>query len=123
MKSLRVVLAAVLLLLPAVALAQSDTHKADGVQKSDAHRVLRPTEHSGGYLERFRKTAHFAAFLRQFLSAGGTEAITAPDTMPMDPLTPLTSGKFLSTPGLWIGLAVTAAFLTAAVRHRSRRCE
>lgn len=66
-------------------------------------------------------TTHFAAFLGHFLSGGGTEAITAPDTMPMDPLTQLTPLKFLSTPGLWIGLAVTAAFLAAAVRLRRYR--
>jgi ABC-2 type transport system permease protein len=30
-------------------------------------------------------------------------------------------GEFLSTPGLWIGLAVAAAFLAAAVRLRRYR--
>jgi ABC-2 type transport system permease protein len=66
-------------------------------------------------------TTHFAAFLGHFLSGSGTEAITAPDTMPMDPLTHVTPFKFLSTPGLWIGLAVTAGFLAAAVRLRRYR--
>jgi len=66
-------------------------------------------------------TSHFAAFLGHFLSGAGTEAITAPHTMPMDPLTQLTPLKFLSTPGLWIGLAVTAAFLAAAIRLRRYR--
>ncbi len=66
-------------------------------------------------------TAHFAAFLGQQLSGGGTEAYTAPGTMPMDPMTHLTPGRFLSTPGLWIGLAITAAFLAAAVRLRRYR--
>jgi len=66
-------------------------------------------------------TTHFGAFLVQFLSGGGTEAITAPDTMPMDPSTQLTPWRFLSTPGLWVGLAVTAAFLAAAVRLRRYR--
>jgi ABC-2 type transport system permease protein len=41
--------------------------------------------------------------------------------MPMDPGTHLTPGRFLGTPGLWIGLAVTAAFLVAAVRLRRYR--
>jgi len=45
-------------------------------------------------------TAHFASFLGHFLSGSGTEALTAPDTMPMDPMTHLTPGRFLSTPGL-----------------------
>jgi ABC-2 type transport system permease protein len=66
-------------------------------------------------------TTHFATFVGRFLSGGGTEAITAPDTMPMDPMTHLTPGRFLSRPGLWIGLAVTAAFLGAAVRLRRYR--
>jgi ABC-2 type transport system permease protein len=65
-------------------------------------------------------TAHFAAFLGQFFT-GGTEGNYAPGTMPMDPATHLTPGRFLSTPGLWIGLAVTAAFLAAAVRLRRHR--
>ena len=66
-------------------------------------------------------TSHFAAFLQQFLSGSGTEAFTAPGTMPMDPMTHVTPGRFLSTLGLWIGLAVTAAFLAAAVRLRRYR--
>jgi ABC-2 type transport system permease protein len=36
-------------------------------------------------------------------------------------LTSLDPGKFLSTPGLWIGLAFAAAFLAAAVRLRRNR--
>ena len=40
------------------------------------------------------------------------------DSVSMDPLMHLTPGKFLSSPGLWIGLAVFAAFLAAAVRLR-----
>jgi ABC-2 type transport system permease protein len=65
-------------------------------------------------------TAHFAAFLGHFFTSG-TEGHYAPGTMPMDPTTQLTPGRFLSTPGLWIGLAVTAACLAAAVRLRHYR--
>jgi ABC-2 type transport system permease protein len=65
-------------------------------------------------------TWHFAAFLGHFFT-GGTEGLYAPGTMPMDPTTHLTPGRFLSTPALWIGLAVTAAFLAAAVRLRRYR--
>jgi hypothetical protein len=36
----------------------------------------------------------------------------------MHPLTPLIIGEFLSSPGLWIGLAITAVFLAAAVQLR-----
>lgn len=66
-------------------------------------------------------TGHFAAFVARFLSGSGTEAIMVPDTLPMDPGTHLTPLKFLGTPGLWIGLAVTAIFLAAAVRLRRYR--
>ena len=66
-------------------------------------------------------TGHFAAFVEQFLSGSGTEAFMAPDTLPMNPMTHVTPGRFLSTPGLWIGLAVTTAFLAAAVRLRRYR--
>ncbi len=66
-------------------------------------------------------TGHFGTFLLQFLLGSGTEGLTAPHTMPMDPLTTITPLRFLSTPGLWIGLAVTASFLAAAVRLRRYR--
>jgi hypothetical protein len=36
----------------------------------------------------------------------------------MDPMTHLTPAHFVSSPGLWLGLIVTAAFLAAAVRLR-----
>jgi hypothetical protein len=39
----------------------------------------------------------------------------------MDPLMDLTPGTFLSSPGLWIGLAIAAAFLAVAVRMRRYR--
>ena len=65
-------------------------------------------------------TSHFAAFVGQFFMGSGTEALTPPGMMPMNPMTHLTPGKFLTTPGLWFGFAVTAAFLAAAVRLR--RC-
>jgi ABC-2 type transport system permease protein len=37
------------------------------------------------------------------------------------PLAQLTPGRFLSSPGLWVGLAVAAGFLAAAVRLRRYR--
>lgn len=39
----------------------------------------------------------------------------------LEPLQHLTPGKFLSTPGLWIGLVLAAIFLAAAVRLRRNR--
>jgi ABC-2 type transport system permease protein len=38
-----------------------------------------------------------------------------------DPLMAITPGRFLSTPGVWIGLALAAVFLAAAVRLRRAR--
>ncbi|HET9408402.1 MAG TPA: ABC transporter permease [Candidatus Sulfotelmatobacter sp.] len=63
-------------------------------------------------------TSHFARFLEDRLSGAGLDAIMAPGTMPMDPMTHITPAKILGAPGLWIGLAVAAAFLYAAVRLR-----
>jgi ABC-2 type transport system permease protein len=65
-------------------------------------------------------SSHFAAILGERMG-GGAEAVTAPGTVPMDPMTHLTPGHFLSSPGLWIGLAIAAAFLAAAVRLRRYR--
>jgi ABC-2 type transport system permease protein len=65
-------------------------------------------------------TSYFGSALMYQLS-GGTEATTMPGTMPMDPLTQVTPGRFLISPALWIGLVVTAAFLALAVRLRRHR--
>jgi hypothetical protein len=37
---------------------------------------------------------------------------------PTGPMTHITPGIFLTSPGLWIGFAIAAAFLAAAVRLR-----
>src|SRR5712692_9725373 len=60
-------------------------------------------------------TSHFAALLGSRVG-GGAEAVAFAPGSVLDPMTQLTLGKFLSSPGLWIGLAVAAAFLAAAVR-------
>jgi ABC-2 type transport system permease protein len=62
-------------------------------------------------------TKHFASMF-QYRFAGGPEAVTMPGSSPMDPMTHLTPGHFLSSPGLWGGLIVAAIFLAAAVRLR-----
>ena len=64
-------------------------------------------------------TTRFAAMLG-YRFAGGPEAIPGVDSF-FDPMTQLTPGRFLSSPSLWIGLAVAAAFLAGAVRLR--RCQ
>jgi ABC-2 type transport system permease protein len=65
-------------------------------------------------------TSHLVAMLvSRFLgSPGGTRS--SGHGMSMASLTPAL-GQFLSSPGLWIGLAVCAAFLAAAVRLRRYR--
>jgi ABC-2 type transport system permease protein len=74
-----------------------------------------------GALEKIAfNTTHFAAMLQHRLE-GGPEAITVPGSMPTDPMTQLTPLRFLSSPGLWIGLGIFAAFLTATVRLRRYR--
>jgi ABC-2 type transport system permease protein len=67
-------------------------------------------------------TSHFAAMLTSRMG-GGAEggAFPALDGVQGHPLAHLTPGAFLSSPGLWIGLAVAAAFLAAAVRLRRYR--
>jgi ABC-2 type transport system permease protein len=74
-----------------------------------------------GIVERIAfNTTYFAGMLGRRLS-GGAEAITVPDSSPMDMMTRLTPGHLLSSPGLWIGLALAAVFLAAAVRLRRSR--
>jgi ABC-2 type transport system permease protein len=62
-------------------------------------------------------TSHFAAML-EYRLGGSAEAVIAPGTVPMNPMTHVTPGHFLSNPGLWLGLAIFTAFLAAAVRLR-----
>lgn len=73
------------------------------------------------YLEKITfNTTDFLSLLQDRLS-GGMEALAASGAFPMDPMTQITPGRFLSAPGLWIGLAFTALFLAAAVRLRRSR--
>ena len=64
-------------------------------------------------------TWHFAALVGgRLIGAVPSVASTSPDMFPTDPMTHVALGSFLSSPGLWIGLAVAAMFLAAAVRLR-----
>jgi ABC-2 type transport system permease protein len=66
-------------------------------------------------------TRHFAD-LMGYLIGGGPDAIPfSQGRMEMVPLTAADVAKFLTNPGLWVGLAVTALFLVAAVRVRRSR--
>jgi len=63
-------------------------------------------------------TSYIAAILGHRLAGPEGFHFTAPGSAPVHPLMTFDPAKFLSTPGLWIGLAVAAAFLAAAVRLR-----
>ena len=64
-------------------------------------------------------TSHFATMMGSRIS-GGPEAAAfpMPADVPMRSMTHLAPRSFLSVLGLWIGLAIAAAFLAAAVRLR-----
>jgi ABC-2 type transport system permease protein len=68
-------------------------------------------------------THHFANYLKYRLIGWFFLAYlpTVPHSVPADPLTQLTPGKFLSAPGLWFGLIAAAIFLAIAVRLRRYR--
>jgi ABC-2 type transport system permease protein len=65
-------------------------------------------------------TSHFVSLLgNRFAGSGGTLAGGAP--MSLSSLAPGDLASFVSNPGLWIGLALTAAFLLMAARLRRHR--
>jgi ABC-2 type transport system permease protein len=66
-------------------------------------------------------TTHVVALLEARLSGGSEAVLATARSMPIDPMTHLTPGTFLTNAGLWIGLAIAAAFLAAAVRLRRDR--
>lgn len=64
-------------------------------------------------------TSHFGSALGARLSGSQSVMRSAPGGMMIDPMTThVTAGRFLSAPGFWIGLALTAVFLVLAVRLR-----
>jgi ABC-2 type transport system permease protein len=67
------------------------------------------------------KTSHFLAMLQYRLTGPQPSTAAAPDGNMMDMLSAVTPVQFFSTPGLWIGLAIAAAFLAAAARLRRYR--
>jgi ABC-2 type transport system permease protein len=66
-------------------------------------------------------TSNFASMLAYRIQGGPEGAPSATGRMSMNSLTPLSPGQFLISPSLWIGLAMTAVFLAAAVRLRRYR--
>src|SRR6266436_296449 len=66
-------------------------------------------------------TSHFLAMLQHRLTGPEPSSTVAPHGTVMEIISALTLAQFLSTPGLWIGLAIAAAFLFVAVRLRRYR--
>ena len=66
-------------------------------------------------------TSHFANLLMSRISGSEAGGDFSKSSTSMDHMMELTPGRFLSSPGLWIGLAVAAAFLAAAIRLRRYR--
>jgi ABC-2 type transport system permease protein len=74
-----------------------------------------------GAVERIAfNSSHFAAMI-QYRFGGDPGSMTPGGRMTMDMLGPHSPIEYLTRPGLWIGLALTAAFLFAAVRLRRSR--
>ncbi|HYR11656.1 MAG TPA: hypothetical protein VEQ60_27990 [Longimicrobium sp.] len=77
-----------------------------------------------GLLEKLTMdTLHVRAFVIDRLIGWYPEAyrLPGPVHVPFEPLTPLTPGRFLATPELWIGMAAAVVFVAAAVRLRRYR--
>jgi len=66
-------------------------------------------------------TTHFVTLLEYRLSGGPEAIVSTARGLPIDPMTQLTPGHFLISPGLWIGLAVALVFLVASIRLRRYR--
>jgi len=68
-------------------------------------------------------TSHFAALVKDRLLgfAPNAFAFKMHRSVAIDSLVQLTPEKYLSTPGLWVGLVFAAAFIAAAVRLRRYR--
>jgi ABC-2 type transport system permease protein len=66
------------------------------------------------------QTSHFLAML-QYRLTGPEPSAAAPHGTVMEIISALSLAQFLTTPGLWIGLIIAAAFLFAAVRVRRYR--
>ena len=68
-------------------------------------------------------TSHFAALLKDRLVgfAPNAFAFSPHRGVAIDSLVQLTPGRYLSTPGLWLGLLFAAVFVVAAIRLRRYR--
>jgi ABC-2 type transport system permease protein len=77
---------------------------------------------AAGVLEKMAfNSTHIASLVRYRLMGHVARAFAVQGGVTIDSLAQLTPGRFLTTPGLWIGLAFAAMFLAAAVRLRRNR--
>jgi len=76
-----------------------------------------------GVLEKIAfNTLHFATLVKdRVFGAGDTAFAFHHSGVAIDSLSQLTPGRYLSTPGLWIGLVFASVFFIAAVRLRRYR--
>ena len=75
----------------------------------------------GGLEKLAFNTTYFASLVGNRLM-GATAPVSSTDSVfPTNPMTHITPGEFLVSPGLWIGFAVAALFLAAAIRMRRYR--
>jgi len=74
-----------------------------------------------GVLEKLAFNTTYMASLLRYRFMGHLAVAFVFDKGGVHSLSQLTPGKFLSTPGLWIGLALAAMFIAAAVRLRRNR--
>jgi ABC-2 type transport system permease protein len=64
-------------------------------------------------------TTHFAVVVfNRFIGNSAPATYGPTDAFPTNPMTHISPGMFLLSPGLWMGLAVAAIFLAAAIRMR-----
>ncbi|HZP17542.1 MAG TPA: ABC transporter permease [Terriglobales bacterium] len=81
--------------------------------------ALLPVVAIAGFEKLAFHTSHFATLVGQrFIGDVPAAAHTGPHMFPTNPMVHITPGQFLVAPGLWIGLAIAAAFLAVAVRLR-----
>ena len=66
-------------------------------------------------------TSYIWSLVKNRLLGAGDTAFELHRTMSVDSLSQLTPGRFLATPGLWIGLVFAVGFIIAAIRLRRYR--
>jgi ABC-2 type transport system permease protein len=66
-------------------------------------------------------TTYFFSMVKNRVFGAGDVAFNLHDSFSIDSLAQLTPGRFLSAPGLWLGLIFAVAFVIAAIRRRRYR--